>query len=404
MSAETNINAVNSANSNKNETVRLFDVDSYVSEFEAKVISCAPVESGYETVLDRTAFFPEGGGQASDEGKLGAFDVLHVREENGVIYHLTKEKFEPGARAMGKVDFKERFRRMQNHTAEHILSGVIHTEYGFHNVGFHLSEKYIRADYNGALGGEDIKRIETLVNNAIVKNHPVTAWYPEKNELLSIEYRSKKEIEGRVRLVKIEDVDICACCAPHVSRTGEIGAFKVTDYMKYKGGTRIFAVAGSDAVSLFISEHEILSDIAESFSVKREEAREAVSRLSERLSRLKSENIQIRRELLKLKSSNVEYTDGNLCFFFDSSCDVESVREFLNSVLQKCGGVCAGFIGDGDSGYRYIIVSERVNLKDKCRKINDALCGKGGGSDKMICGSANAEKGSIESFFKDFEF
>lgn len=382
------------------ETVRLFDEDSYIREFDAEVVSCEKTEKGYETVLDRTTFFPEGGGQGADLGTLDGEEVLYVREKEGVIYHLAASPFEIGQKVTGKIDFGERFRRMQNHTAEHILSGIIHTLYGFQNVGFHLSEEYFRADYDGELGRDDIKKLEVLINYAIAENHRIKAWYPDAESLATIEYRSKKDICGNIRLVEIEDVDICACCAPHVAMTGEVGVFKVLEHARYKGGTRIIAVAGSDAVKLFINEHETLSDIAAGFSAKREEVKAAVDRLSDECRKLKGEISRLNRELLQTKLSTVEPTDGNLCFFFDNGYDTDAVREFVNSAVSKCGGVCAAFAGDDENGYKYIIASVTVNLKDNCRTINDAISGKGGGSPQMICGTARAEKILIEEFFR----
>ena len=383
------------------KTLRLFDEDSYIKEFGAEVISCEKIERGYETVLDRTAFFPEGGGQGADPGFLGETEVLHVREKDGVIYHLTESPFEVGQKVTGKIDFDERFRRMQNHTAEHILSGIIHSLYGFQNVGFHLSEEYFRADYDGELGREDIKKLEVLINYAIAENHKIRAWYPDAETLAAIEYRSKKDICGNVRLVEIENVDICACCAPHVAMTGEIGVFKVTEHARYKGGTRIIAVAGSDAVKLFINEHEMLSGIASSFSAKREDVKAAVDRLSNECLGLKREISRLNRELLQTKLSSVEPTDGNLCFFFDKGYDTDAVREFVNSAVSKCKGVLAAFIGDDENGYRYIIASETTSLKDNCKTINAAINGKGGGSPQMICGTARAGKLEIEEFFRE---
>ena len=382
------------------ETVRLFDEDSYIKEFDATVVACDKCERGYETVLDRTAFFPEGGGQDPDPGLLDENEVLFVREKDGVIYHLTDKPFEIGQTVTGKIDFKERFRRMQNHTAEHILSGIIHSVYGFENVGFHLSEEYFRADYDGELDREDIKKLEVLINYAIAENHPVKAWYPDAETLAGIGYRSKKDICGKIRLVEIEGVDICACCAPHVAMTGEVGVFKVIEHMRYKGGTRIIALAGSDAVKLFINEHEMLSDIASGFSAKREEAKSAVDRLSDECRSLKREISKLNRELLSSMLSAVEYTEGNLCFFFEAGRDADAVREFVNAAVSRCGGVCAAFIGDDKNGYRYIIGSEKINLKDKCKIINGAIDGKGGGSDRMICGTARAGKLEIERFFR----
>lgn len=381
------------------ETTRLFDEDSYIKEFDAEVTDVIQTERGCAAVLDRTAFFYEGGGQSADLGSLGGVKVLDVQEENGVILHYTESPLEKGQRVHGEIDFELRFRKMQNHTGEHILSGIVHRLYGFENVGFHLSDEYVRVDFDGVLTAEDIDRVERLSNKAIAENHRVKAYYPDPADLDGIEYRSKKDICGKVRLADIEGVDICACCAPHVAQTGEVGVLKITDFIKYKGGTRLSIVCGIDAVELFLSEHKMLNDIAVASSAKREEVPAVFERLNSEIRALKGELSSVNRAYSAKLLSEIKYTSGNLCYFFGAGFDVSAMRDFVNGGKEKCKGVFAAFAGDDKKGYRYIAASNNVNMRENAPRINFAIDGKGGGSPEMIQGTANAEKEIIIDFF-----
>lgn len=381
------------------KTVRLFDFDAYLHEFTASVVSCVRSSDSYLTVLDRTAFFPEEGGQSCDTGYISDAAVKSVFEKDGVIYHVTDKELLPGDEVSCSIGFDERYRKMQSHTGEHILCGVAHRLWGAENVGFHLSEEYVRVDLDVYLDREKVSLLEVEANRAIRGNHAVTAWYPASDELDSLTFRSKDGIKGEVRLVKIEDVDLCACCAPHVKSTSEVGMLKVTDSIKYKGGTRLEIVCGPDAVELFIKEHAALTALAESFSVARDDVAPAVERLRAELADTAYRLRRAERELMMKKLETTEPTDGALCFFFDGG-DPEAVREFLNGAAGICR-VAAGFIGK-DKEYRYIIRSDRDDLKSLAPTINGAISGRGGGSPAMITGRCEADRGVIEQFFNNY--
>ncbi len=381
------------------KTYRLFDDDSYIKEFDALVLDYFEEGGKYGVILDKTAFFPEGGGQDADLGTIDGAEVFDVQEKDGIIVHYLSTSVEKGSTVHGVIDFEERFRRMQNHTGEHILSGIVHRLYGFENVGFHLSKEYVRVDLDGVLTAEDVRKVEILCNKAIVENHSVKAYYPDPETLDTIEYRSKKDICRKVRLAVIEGVDICACCAPHVARTGEIGLLKICDYIKYKGGTRLEIVCGRDALETFFEEHDILSKIAVSASAKREEVPAVFDRLNGEIRSLKGELSSVNRAYSEKLLSEIKYTGGNLCFFFGKGFDVNTMRDFVNGGKEKCKGVFAAFAGDDKNGYRYIAASNNVNMRENAPRINFAIDGKGGGSPQMIQGTANAEKGIIIEFF-----
>ena len=379
------------------KTERLFDADAYLAEFSANVLSSSKEGEEYMTVLDRTAFFPEGGGQSSDAGTIGGVRVTHVFEKDGTVYHVTENEVPEGS-VLCSLDFAERYRKMQNHTGEHVLCGVAHNLWGCENVGFHLSEEYVRVDLDVFLDREKVSELERLANAVVTENHAVSSWYPSEEEIGGLDFRSKDGIEGAVRLVRIEGVDLCACCAPHVKSTAEVGLIKVLDSIKYKGGTRLSIVCGSDAVKLFIAEHAELTALAGSYSVKREDVAAAVDRQREELAAVTYKLKKAERGLMAYELLGVPETDGALCFFYDGA-DPENVREFLNGAAEKCSVAC-GFIGNDKEGYSYIIRSDKADLKSLAKEINGAIDGRGGGSPAMIRGTCRAPRDAIEEYFK----
>lgn len=229
-------------------TEKLYYIDSHMFAFEAKVLDCRREKSGWAVTLDRTAFFPEGGGQLADTGYIGSVRVTDVQERGGEILHYTDAPLEPGLAVSCRLDDEQRLRRMQNHSGEHIVSGLIHGGYGYDNVGFHMGAECMTIDFSGELDWEQLMDIEQRANETVRADIPVHVWFPDTEELAQLEYRSKLELTENVRIVEIGDVDRCACCAPHVSRTGEVGVIKILDCQRHRGGVRVSVVCGMDAV------------------------------------------------------------------------------------------------------------------------------------------------------------
>lgn len=379
-------------------TVRLFDHEPYCTSFEAAVISCRETEGGYEVVLDKTLFFPEEGGQAADTGMLGGALVTKVYEKEGIIYHVVDKTLAEDSLVSGKIDFAARFRKMQNHTGEHIVSGLIYKKFGFNNVGFHLGAEDMTADFDGELNAEQIKYIEELANKAVFECHSVKGYYPDAETLKSLEYRSKLDLTENVRIVEIEGVDTCACCAPHVKNTGEVGLIKITEHIRYKGGVRVHMRCGYDALDAFRADYEQVKRISMAISAKHGEVAEGVDRLLGDIDNLRGIISSLKRELLEYRLERIEYTDGNICLF-ESDGDMLSLRNLVNGAKEKCGGICAVFSGDDDNGYKYIISSETVDLRAITKEINAAISGRGGGSSEMIQGSCAAKRADIEKYF-----
>lgn len=378
-------------------TEKLYYSDGHLSRFTARVTSCEKEDGVWAVKLDRSAFFPGGGGQEADEGVLSDMKLLGLREEGEDIVHLTPAPLEPGALVEGRIDWPLRFSRMQGHSGEHILSGTVHRLFGYDNVGFHMGEEAITIDFSGELSREDLSRAELEANRAIWRDVPVRTLLPTPGELAAMDYRSKKELTGQVRIVEIEGVDLCACCAPHVSHSGEVGLLKIIDSMRHRGGTRLTLLCGEAALLDYEALHENNAAVSAALSAKRLETGGAIARVMAEQEERRAEFTKLKRELLQHKAAALRPTEGSICIF-ESDIDMITLRELVNAGSELAGKVCAGFAGtDGD--YKYIIGSRTVPLRARAKEINAAIDGRGGGSDAMIQGTSRARREDIERYF-----
>ena len=381
-------------------TEKLYEQDSHLREFTARVLDCRQERDGWAVLLDRTAFFPEGGGQAGDRGELAGVSVRDTRIREGEIFHLTEGPLESGTTVTGRLDWDLRFRRMQDHSGEHIISGLVYQKYGWNNVGFHLGDGEVTLDFSGELTGPQLEEIELLANRAVTANLPVRTWYPSPAALKRIAYRSKLELTEDVRLVRIPGIDTCACCAPHVKRTGEIGIIKILDFMRHRGGVRIHILCGMDALADYGARYKATKEISGLLSAKQLETPGAVRRVLEELETAKRQLGEERLRGALEKAAALEHTEGNLCLFFPE-LDLHALRELVNAGMEKCTGICAAFTGrDGD--WKFILGSRSVDLRQASKSILAGIGGRGGGSPEMIQGSCTASRAELEAWFAAF--
>ncbi|MCQ2483730.1 MAG: alanine--tRNA ligase-related protein [Clostridia bacterium] len=381
------------------KTIKLYDEDSHLYNFEAEVISCEKSDDKYIIVLDRTAFFPEGGGQKSDTGFIEKSAVTDVQIRNKIIYHYADSPVEAGQRVKCGIDERRRFRHMQNHSGEHIFSGIAHTLYGCENVGFHLGDE-VTVDFDIELNEAQIRRIEAKANEAVCKNLKITAEYPDSKTLSTLDYRSKLELTEDVRIVTVDGIDVCACCAPHVSYTGEIGIIKVLNFMRHRGGVRIFIKCGLDAFEDYCIKCNNLARISTALCAKQNEAADVFDKFSNDTLELKQKLTKLSKELAALKAQSIEDTDGNILLFEDE-CDMPTLRTAVLDGAKHAGGICAGFSGNDKNGYIYVASSQNIKLRAMSKEINTVLNGKGGGSDELIQGSVKATRTEIEKYFSE---
>ena len=381
------------------KTVRLYDQDAYATEFEAEVLACEEVEKKekkvYQIWLDQTLFFPEEGGQSPDMGTIDGIKVLDVQIKDEVITHTLAAPLAVGTTVKGVVDWKHRFYNMQQHSGEHIFSGIVHNRFGYDNVGFHLSDSIVTMDFNGVITAEDIEEIETEVNQAIIENIPVEVSYPTKEELKVLEYRSKIEIEGQVRIVTIPGYDVCACCAPHVRRPGEIGMLKVMNVQSYKGGVRISILCGFRALEAFRQKADIITELMAQFSTNQEALVENVTKLKNTNQTMKNQLASAKQELMEYKVAAIP-EDSENAILFESDLDTPVVRNVVNGLVEQFTGICAVFVGNDESGYQFIVGSKNKDCRAIAAALREKLSARGGGSDKMIQGSVAASQLQIE--------
>lgn len=380
-------------------TEKLYYMDSHIKEFDAVVRECIQTESGYRVVLDRTAFFPEGGGQYADTGFLIIENrewarVLDVHEKNGIVYHYTDRPLAAGTAVKGKLDWERRFESMQQHTGEHIISGLVHGRFGYNNVGFHLGADYCTMDFDGPMTKEELREIELEANRTVYQNLDIEVLYPSKEALKDMEYRSKIEIEGQVRIVNIPGVDTCACCAPHVKKTGEIGNIKLVNMVNYKGGERIYMLCGFRALADHEEKEENAKAVSALLCAKESEIAEAVGRLKDEQVSLKGKLIELKRRLLKYRAEETEIS-GAITAVFDRELEGNEPRELMNQLLARGAKVCAIFAGTDEDGYRYVLGSHSEDVRPLCKRLNEAFHGRGGGKPEMVQGSLTGTEAAV---------
>jgi len=298
-------------------TEKLFYEDVYLKEFDAKVVSCVKADNGFDVVLDKTAFFPTGGGQPCDLGGIDGKNVIDVSEKDGIIHHITDGELAVGCTVHGKIDWDRRFMLMQNHSGEHLLSGIVHYRHGLNNVGYHMGTDFITVDFDGILTDEQIESAEAAVNEIIAKNIEILIKYPSEEELKMLEYRSKKELTGQIRIVETPGIDVCACCGTHVVKTGEIELMKVVSHMKYKSGVRLFILSGKRAFEDYKRKNNDIYKLSAMLSRKPEEVTDGVSQVICELDSLKFAFDGLKRKYFTEITKNLPEKSGILCLCED---------------------------------------------------------------------------------------
>lgn len=394
------------------KTKELYYESAYLKEFDAEVISCERIEDksgkvSFAVELDATAFFPEQGGQTSDIGEFFAdgskVTVLHTAiDKEGRITHICDKELAVGTRIHGAIDWSHRFSNMQQHTGEHIFSGLVNSMFGYDNVGFHLSDSEVTMDYNGVLTADDIETLEKKVNQAIWKNLPVKCEFPTEEELKNINYRSKKELSGDVRIVTIDGYDCCACCAPHVERTAEIGFLKVVSLQNYKGGVRVNILCGKRALEYVSMQQSIVSELTGLMTTSADKIADGVKRAFDENAKLKAELSSLNEKLMEYEIAEIPADQVNVFVVKGSDFDMNVCRKLVNMLARDHAGYCGAFAGDAKAGYRYIIAAgsngwDSRNLSEILKKEYGA---KGGGQPAMVQGSIPAGDFDIEEVVK----
>ena len=377
------------------ETEKLFYADPFLTEFDAQVLSCEAAKGGFAVVLDRTAFYPEGGGQPYDTGVLGGARVLEVHEKAGVVAHTCASPLPVGGTVHGTLDWARRFDHMQQHSGEHICSGLICARYGCDNVGFHMGADVVTIDFNADIPWDELLEIEAAANRYIYENHIVGIQFHRGAELDAIDYRSKKPLEGDVRIVTFPGADCCACCGTHVARSGQVGIVKFLSVQKFREGVRIELLCGGRAYRYLSVCWAQDVAVAQALSVKPTASAAAVERLQGELSALKQRCAKLEESVFA--GIAARYAGCGDVLLFEDDMSADSVRRLCDAVTEACGGRCAVFAG-ADGAWKYAMGQRGGDLRALTKELNAALNGRGGGKPEFVQGSVSAPRAAIEAF------
>ena len=382
------------------ETEKLYYTDPFLTTFTAKVLSCEAGKGGYLVTLDRTAFYPEGGGQPADHGTLGGIAVTDVHEKDGVVIHTVEKAVEIGENVTGSIDWARRFDHMQQHSGEHILSGILCHNYHCDNVGFHLGADTVTIDYNTDIFWEEALAAEYQANQVIWADAPVEITYPSPAELEQLDYRSKKALTGKVRIVTFPEADCCACCGTHVLRAGQVGIIKVLSCQKFRSGVRMEILCGERAWRYLSGTYDQAHAVGQHLSVKPLEAAAAVERLTEELTAAKARMAELEGEVFSHKAH--AYCGKGDVVLVEPPLRPDGVRRLADAVAKECGGLAAVFAGE-DGRYNYALVrADGTDIAPLVKSMNAALTGRGGGRSGFAQGSVQTDADTIHAFFNNF--
>lgn len=379
------------------ETKKLYYENPMQKEFTATVLSCEETPKGFAIALDATAFYPEGGGQACDLGTLGGVNVLDVREKGETIIHLCDGALEIGAQVTGTIDWARRFDLMQQHTGEHIISGILHKHFGCHNVGFHVGITTVTIDFDVQIPAEKLPEIEKEANSAIYDNLPVTGWYPPEEELAKITYRTKKALQWPVRIVDVPGFDLCACCGVHVPFTGQVGLIKLLSCVKFHEGVRIEMLSGQRAFSYLSQIYEQNKIVSGAFSAKPLETGAAALKMNEVLAAEKYRSTGLQKQVFENIAAG--FADKGDVLHFADNLEPGAVRELADKIAKHCGGTAAVFSGSDEAGYSVCLVNHNAPVAQLGKDMCAALSGRGGGKPGFFQGSVKATEADIRNFF-----
>ena len=383
---------------------KLYYDSAYIKEFEAQVLSCQEGKKGWEITLSATAFYPEGGGQPADTGLLGNVRVTDVHEKDGQVVHYTDGPLPVGEMVRGVIDWDRRFQHMQEHSGEHLVSGLIHQRFGYDNVGFHMGTDEVTIDFNGVLEWGDLMAIEEKANGMIWENLEISAVYPEKDELDAMEYRSKKELTGAVRIVSIPGGDVCACCGTHVERTGEIGLVKFLSMIHYKGGVRISLLCGKRAVEDYERKRDKVQKISVLLSARPGEISRAVEKLKDEEAKLQEKLVAAYDKLIASEVRDIKEGDGDI-FILEPDFEAIQLRHLVNRLLEeKKGRTVLALGGAAEGSFLYVLGSRDGDMRRLSRELNGLLNGRGGGSAQMAQGTFFATKDQLQAILKEKGF
>ena len=339
-------------------TEKLYYEYPYTFSGETNVTRCVSDKKNFRIYIDKSLFFPEGGGQPGDKGSIGGIEVLDTQEDGEDIYLVTREPLDTGA----YNTFVNREYRMKNsvaHSGEHIFSGFVCRLFNCNNVGFHMGDEGITVDFDTVLSAEDIYKIEKLSNAKIRENIEIVCSFPDENTIQKTDFRFKKEIAGKLRLVEIPGCDICACCGTHVARTGEVGIVKCVSFESHRGGTRLLLKAGESALEHYSMCAGVLPKTASLFSAKPEEAFQAAEKYIAKTEELKLRYSSMKKELFRLKAEKIQPVNGVAVALEEELVQADIIT--FADILKACYGTGLVYSGNEKDGYKFVLCGDRAD-------------------------------------------
>ena len=380
-------------------TRKLYYEDCHLAEFTAQVTACEETPKGWEIQLDATAFYPEGGGQACDLGTIGDAAVLDVRERGEAIIHLCDKELAVGSEVFCRLDYTRRFDLMQQHSGEHIISGIIHAKYGYHNVGFHMGPNMITIDFDGPIPAEDLPGIELAANEAVWQNLPLHIWYPSEAELPTVGYRSKRALPWPVRVVEIPGYDKCACCGTHVAFTGEIGVIKLFSVIKFHDGVRMEMACGKRALAALNHAFDQNRQVSQAFSAKITETGDAARKMNEALAAEKFRAASLQKQLFRHTAKS--YVNQENVLHFEAGLEPALVRDLADLIADHVSGMAAVFSSTDADGYNFCLMTRNGDLRALGKAMTQTLGGRGGGKPIFQQGRVGGTEAQIRKFFEE---
>ncbi len=382
------------------KTVKLYETDSYLKMKDCIVHELTEWEGRPALILEETIFYPEGGGQLFDTGTIDGVPVTNVQEVDEVIYHVLEAEhpFKPGQKVHTQIDWERRFDFMQQHTGEHVLSGVIENRLGYKNVGFEINEEFMRVDYNGLFTKEQLDELEDEANRMVLENRHVLAFVPGEETISQLEYRSKKPLEGDVRIVDVQGVDVCACCGTHVAFTSQVGIIKIIDDMHHRGGTRMTVLCGERALKDYRTLNDQSRELSAGLSAPSRELTESFIHQQELRQEEIRRMVHLEREILNLRLENLSKSD--IWMHFEEYLVGRDLAR-LSATLAHDKDLFFLLSGDDEVGYNYILTAKTIDTREIAKEMNTALDGKGGGKPEVVRGGLKATREEIERWVHD---
>ncbi|MCD8129295.1 MAG: alanyl-tRNA editing protein [Oscillospiraceae bacterium] len=378
-------------------TERLYDADAYRRVFSAAVCACTETAHGWEVVLDRTAFYPEGGGQPGDTGTLGGAAVLDTCFRGETLVHLCAAPLPVGATVEGQIDWPHRFELMQQHSGEHIVSGILCRMLSCDNVGFHLGAEVTVIDFSRPVPPDVLRAAEAEANTVIWENRPFRISCPTPEELAALPYRSKKALSGAVRIVACPGADICACCGTHVRAAGEIGLITLQNPKPFRGGTRMELLAGRRAFDHARAVAEQCAHISAQLSAPVLETAAAVERVLAARDAETYRAVGLENRLFSALSAPHSGA-GDTLLLLSGACTPDALRRCCTTLSHTCGGRSAVFSPEAD-GCKYAVCVPETERGAFTRALNAALDGRGGGKGGFAQGSVSANSAAVRAYF-----